>query len=208
MKLYLPINGNRRYSELCHQYPDNLGHIIGPSYYQKPRRSISFVADNDAFKYWKEKRPFGETEWMAMLSRIEKSGMSPDWVVVPDSVCDRDGTLRNWEKYAPMVSGYTKAFVLQDGMKIGDVPKADVYFVGGSTEFKWSTAHFWTKHLPRVHIGRVRTRRLGYCEMIGAESCDGSGWLRETVNGSPFKQMEAWLEKCNVQHEFGFAKIP
>jgi len=202
VRLFLPINGNKRFTALCREHPNNLGYIIGPSYYQKPKEGIAFVADNDAFKYWRDKRPFEEAEWFGMIGKIYKSGLEPLWIVIPDSVCDRDGTLRNWEKFSPMITGYQKAFVLQDGMKIGDVPEADVYFVGGSTEFKWSTAHYWIKHLPRVHVGRVRSRRLLYCEKIGAESCDGSGWLRETVNGRPFKQMEAWLEKCNVQHEF------
>lgn len=201
MRLFLPINGNKRFSELCLQYPDNLGYIVGPSYYQKPRFEIEFVADNDAFRCWRDKLPFDIEGWMAMIRKIEKSGLKPLWVAIPDSVADRDGTLRNWEKFSPMITDYPKAFVLQDGMKIGDVPKTDIYFIGGSTEFKWTTAHFWIKHLPRVHIGRVRTRRLPYCEKIGAESCDGSGWLRDTVKGSAFQQLEAWVMKLNTQYE-------
>lgn len=201
MRVFLPISGNKPYEKLCREYPSNLGYIIGPSYYQKPKSGIPFVLDNDAFKCWKENTDFNELAWFKMLKRIELSGQSPLWIVVPDAVCNRDKTLRNWEKYNAVYPEFPKAFVLQDGMTMGDVPKADIYFVGGSTEFKWSTAHVWCKHLPRVHVGRVRSRRLEHCERIGAESCDGSGWLRETVNGRPFRQLQAWLEGCNFQYE-------
>lgn len=202
MRLFLPISGNKRYRELCEAHPKSLGYIIGPSYYQRPKPGIDFVLDNDAFKCWKEKREFDAAAWMKMIGKIERSGMFPRWVVVPDVVCDRDGTLRNWERHSPLVANFPRAFVLQDGIKLSDLPEAEVYFVGGSTQFKWSTAHFWCKHLSRVHVGRVRSRRLYHCERIGAESCDGSGWLRESVLGRPFRQLEAWLEGCNFQYEF------
>ena len=108
MRLFLPINGNKRFTALCREYPNNLGYIIGPSYYQKPKEGIAFVADNDAFKYWREKCPFGVSEWTDMIGKIDKSGLNPLWVVIPDSVCDRDGTLKNWEKFSPMINGYKR----------------------------------------------------------------------------------------------------
>jgi hypothetical protein len=44
----------------------------------------------------------------------------------------------------------------------------------------WSTGREWTKHFPRVHVGRVNSRRLlEQAESAGAESCDGTGWFRD-----------------------------
>lgn len=112
--------------------------------------------------------------------------------------------LKAWENYSDMIK-WPKAFVLQDGISIREVPNADLYFVGGSDEFKWSTSQYWCDNLPRVHIGRVRTKKLDYCERIGAESCDGSGWLRETVLGRPFRQLEAWLMNEHTRQQYLFA---
>lgn len=207
MRLFVPINGNKEYKALCLEYPNKLGYIIGPSYYQRPKPGIEFVLDNDAFLCWREKREFDVDAWQKMIWKVEKTRLLPQWIVVPDVVCDRDGTLRNWEKYSPMIKDHSKAFVLQDGIAIGDLPEADIYFVGGSTEFKWRTAHFWCKHLPRVHVGRVRTRRIHHCERIGAESCDGSGWLRDTVRGSAYQQLEAWTRELNIQYEFSKTQL-
>lgn len=204
MRLLVPINGNAPYTALCKQYADRLGYIIGPSYYQRPRFGIPFALDNDAFRYFKNGQAFNLTPWLEMLTRISKLKLDPLWVVVPDVVGNAKATLDNWYKFnhIPYELGFRRAFVLQDGMTLGMVPLADVYFVGGSTQFKWSTAHVWCKHLHHVHVGRVRTRRLPYCEKIGAESCDGSGWLRDTTKGRAFRKLEAWLERCNHQYEF------
>lgn len=200
MRVYVPINGNKKFRVLCEENPERLGYIISPSYYLKPKPNIPFILDNDAFGCWKRETQFDHKAWFKMLSKVALSGHQPEWTIIPDVVCDRDGTLKNWEIYEKHVDG-PKAFVLQDGMVIGDVPKADVYFVGGSDGFKWVTAKYWCGNLPRVHVGRVRSKKLHYCEKIGAESCDGSGWMRETVNGRPYRQLEAWVLNCNHQYD-------
>lgn len=206
MRVFVPINGNKKCYQLAKDNPERLGYIISPSYYLRPKDGVPFILDNDAFGCWKRGTEFDENAWNSMNRKVEHSGRIPEWAIVPDVVCDREGTLRNWERYEGIIH-WPKAFVLQDGMTLGDVPKADVYFVGGSDHFKWGTAKHWCDNLPRVHIGRVRSRRLHYCDGIGAESCDGSGWLRETVNGRPFRQLEAWVLKCNHQYEIKFSTI-
>lgn len=61
-----------------------------------------------------------------------------------------------------------------------DVPTdADVIFVGGSTDWKWKNLYEWTKNFKRVHVGRVNSERLLWiAHEAGAESCDGTGWVR------------------------------
>lgn len=201
MRVFVPISGNRVFNDLARNHPERLGHIISPSYYIRPKHGISFVLDNGAFGCWKQGTQFDELAWRKTIDKIVDSGICPEWCVIPDVVCNKQRTLEFWYKYSTLTPEWPKAFVLQDGMDMQDIPEADVYFVGGSNAFKWSTARFWCMHLKRVHIGRVRHRKLHYCESIGAESCDGSGWLRETVLGRPFKQLEAWVLKCNHQYE-------
>lgn len=199
MRVYVPINGNKKFAWLAREKPDRLGFIISPSYYLNPKWGIPFVLDNDAFGCWRRGEPFNETAWRKMIDKVLKTGMCPSWCVIPDVVCSKEGTLKAWEKYKNSIPDWPKAFVLQDGMCLEDVPEAQVYFVGGSDSFKWHTAKYWCENLPRVHIGRVRSRKLAYCDKIGAESCDGSGWLRESVHGRPFRQLEAWLDNQHTR---------
>lgn len=204
MRVFVPINGNKKYTELARANPERLGHIISPSYYLKPKEGIPFVLDNDAFGCWKRGESFDSSAWFDMIEKINRTGMNPEWCIIPDVVCDKNGTLKAWENYSDMIK-WPKAFVLQDGISIREVPNADLYFVGGSDEFKWSTSKYWCDNLPRVHIGRVRTKKLAYCERIGAESCDGSGWLRETVLGRPFRLLEAWLMNQHTRQQYLFS---
>lgn len=61
-----------------------------------------------------------------------------------------------------------------------DVPDdAEVVFVGGTTKWKWRNLRTWTDNFPRVHVGRVNSERLLWmAHESGAQSCDGTGWLR------------------------------
>jgi hypothetical protein len=104
------------------------------------------------------------------------------WVVVPDSIGDRDETLRLWDIHAAALQafGVPLAMAVQDGMSPADVPKeASIVFVGGSTSWKWRNLPMWTESFSRVHVGRVNSLRLLLmAEKSGAESCDGTGWFR------------------------------
>jgi hypothetical protein len=61
-----------------------------------------------------------------------------------------------------------------------DVPlSADIVFVGGSTCWKWRNAGMFVAQFPRVHVARVNwVDKLEYCERIGVESVDGTGFFR------------------------------
>lgn len=53
----------------------------------------------------------------------------------------------------------------------------------------------WCKNFKRVHVGRVNNeRRLQYCEDIGAESVDGTGWFRDKSDPKKMPVMLKWLD--------------
>lgn len=191
-------HSSRWYMSMCAKYPDRLGWLIGPRHWKNPRSGVAFALDNDAFTCWTQVKPFDFVAWRSFLGRIRDTLETPIWAAVPDVVANREATLRQWNEWSFLVveNGWPTALVVQDGMTMRDVEscKPDVVFVGGTTEWKWKTAHLWCQDFPRVHVGRVRSRRLTYCQQIGAESCDGTGWFRESVRGRPARQLEAWIE--------------
>jgi len=172
---------------------------------------VAVALDNDAFTHFKNGTPYDFIAWRSLLGRIRDAGQTPLWAAVPDVVTDRAATIRQWGEWAFLIQeiGWKTALVVQDGMTIQDVErcKPDVVFVGGSTGWKWATAHKWCQDFPRVHVGRVNgKRRLWHCQRIGAESCDGSGWTRGTTKGREARQLEAWLENPEPHPELSFIK--
>ena len=95
--------------------------------------------------------------------------------------------------------GCPLAFAAQDGMTPADVPNnADVVFIGGTTSWKWRNLLSWTVAFPRVHVGRVNSRRLlEQAETAGAESCDGTGWFRDPTRTA---ELEAYLKHGHKTH--------
>ena len=124
------------------------------------------------------------------------------WVVVPDVVADRSGTLREWEIHAPKLlnMGHTLAMAVQNGMTQADVPEsASVVFVGGTTEWKWRNLKMWTDNFSRVHVGRVGSERLLWmAHDAGAESCDSTGWGREGYGSGRIQGLMNYLEESTT----------
>lgn len=183
-----------------------LGWLMGPASWKRPRRSLPYALDNDAFGAWKNGTPWDEKAWLAMLEKAKNSQIEPLWALVPDVVANREATLENWTKYVGIVKshGFTPAFAAQDGMTIEDVPEdAVVVFIGGTTQWKWRTLPMWVRSFPRVHLGRCGTSRwkLERLESLGVESCDGSGWFRATANGREARQLRAYLAHDKHQQE-------
>jgi len=174
---------------IAQRFPGRLAHLIGPGGWRTP--FLPYALDNGAFGAWASGTPFNEDAFCELLARAQcheeasRAGGSceaPLWVAVPDVVADRRATLDSWGAWAPRLRryGWPLAFVVQDEMVRQDVPgDADVVFVGGTTKWKWSTVPAWCAWFRRVHVGRVnRPRALDYLDQLGAESCDGTGWLR------------------------------
>jgi hypothetical protein len=165
-----------------------LGHLYGPEAGARrgPYAHLPYALDNGAFAAWTEQRVWDAAQWCRLLEWGAAAEIAPLWTLIPDVVTDAPATLASWKTYAQTVRdtyGWPIALAVQDGMKPEDVlalaVQPDVVFVGGSTQWKWASASWWTKSFPRVHIGRVNSvRRLYLCAEIGAESVDGTGWFR------------------------------
>lgn len=184
---------------LAGKYPGRMGWLVGPKAMSKTkfRNWMPFALDNDAFSAWTTQTDWDESRWFNMLEQIKLMRLPPLWAVVPDVVGDCEKTLERWHTYAPILDkyGFKKAFAVQDGMTPGRIPTGvDVIFVGGTTQWKWQTAKRWADTQYPVHIGRVNSvEKLTYCEEIGVQSVDGTGWLKDTETGRKAKLLNRWL---------------
>lgn len=211
MMLMFGANGNPTAYYLCGKHHGKIGMLMGPSTFVKPRSWMPFALDNDAFIAFTKKTDWDKDAWIAMLKKVKDSKFKPRWCAVPDVVMDPVGTLKRWHEFSPVVQefGFPMAFVVQDGHKPKDVPKsASVVFVGGSTQFKYQTLKTWTDNFKRVHVGRVNEIwRFEMLEDFGVESCDGSGWFRDTDEGRRIRQVKHWLNgEVKPQPRFQFAR--
>lgn len=176
-------NSGMQIGYLAGKYPNRLGWLISPDGWRKPPSWMPYALDNGAFGAWSNQRPWDEGKFVTLLERA-RMHFRPLWVVVPDVVADREATIEKWPIWKPkireIIPDVPLAFAVQDGMTPADVPSdADVVFVGGTTDWKWRYARTWTENFKRVHIARVNSeRKLWACHDIGAESCDGTGWMR------------------------------
>lgn len=179
-------------------FPNKLAHLHSCERLSEPKKGIPWALDNGVFGAFTSGRIWSEEPFYSFLDAY--SAWNPMWAVVPDWVGDRDKTLELWKKHSPALKsfGVPLAFAAQDGMNPDDVPKdADIIFVGGSTSWKWRNLLMWTKNFPRVHVGRVNSRRLlEIAEESGAESCDGTGWFRDPKRT---QELEDYLKYKNQQ---------
>lgn len=191
---------------LAGRFPGNLGHLFSPGAERGPFKFMPYALDNGAYGAFSKGAEWDEAAWRRLLEWARISGQDPLWVLVPDVVGDRLRTLRKWEMFHHVARRYKwpLAFAVQDGMEPADVPLgADVVFVGGSTDWKWSTYRSWCAAFPRVHVGRVNTYgQLYKCADAGAESVDGTGWFRGDQR--QYNGLLAFLEEQageRVRHE-------
>lgn len=167
---------------LAGRYEGRLGHLYSPGSQTGPYSYLPYALDNGAFPAFLSGKPWTPEPWRKLASWAKLTGQAPRWILVPDVVGDKVGTLKNWKQYHEEAEGFgwPLAFAAQDGMTFSDVPKkAEVVFLGGSTTWKRQSIGPWCKHFKRVHVGRVNTYSwLWYCHDAGAESVDGTGWAR------------------------------
>ena len=179
--------------------PARLGHLFSPGAQTGPHVFMPYALDNGAFGNWKNQTPFDAEAWSELLGWAAASGQRPLWCLVPDVVGDRVGTLAAWDRFAPIAAayGWPLAFAAQDGMRTADVPMAAAtVFLGGSTEWKWSSIREWSRAFPnRLHVGRVNgLRQLRICADEGVASCDGTGLSR---TARQWRELEIFLAEMN-----------
>ena len=183
----------------------DIGSLISPK--QPGNKTPIYACDNDVYnnrndpEWWCRE---GEKRWLKMLDTISGEHL-PLWAALPDVYGDWLRTLeRGWHYREELLSrGIRVAIALQNG--IGDWSEAlalspDAVFVGGSTEWKWKYAEEICAYFqPRgiwVHIARVS----GYLKAreslrIGADSIDGTGWMR-----NPGRNLPELLQELDGTH--------
>lgn len=179
--IVMPGNdGGAWWGYLCGKYPGRIASLISPGRWKTPVPFAEYALDNGAFT------GFDAESFTTLLTKAERH-KKPIWVAVPDAVGNRDLTLQRWSEWQHQLTKWTLAMVVQDGMTAADVPpEASVVFVGGSTLWKWKSVRGWCADFPRVHVGRVNTERhLWMAHEAGAESCDGTGWMRDIEEELP-----------------------
>jgi hypothetical protein len=169
---------------LAGRWPGRIGSIMSPDGWRTLPPWLPYAIDNGAYPIWRRGGTWDEDAFYRLCAKATFIH-EPLWIAVPDVVADREATLDSWRRHHLKVSLFAPhlAFVVQDEMTPDDIPNnADVVFIGGTTEWKWKNLRTWTKHFPRVHVGRVNTERLLWeAHDAGAESCDGTGWFRGDV---------------------------
>lgn len=160
---------------------------------------IPWALDNGKFPCWSSGKAWDEDLfWTVALKRYCPM---PRWVVVPDVVADREGTLREWHRCHRRLLdfGHTLAMAVQDGMTPDDLPDAaTVVFVGGTTKWKWRSLPMWAATGKRLHVARVGSERmLWMAHDAGAESCDSTGWGREGYGNGRIAGLLRYLDQSS-----------
>lgn len=178
---------------------DELGMISTPAQNNSIRPGWQWVADNGCFG----KGYPGDVEYLRWLAERQSLAATCWFATAPDVVGDAKATLKRSAPFMPVIRalGFPVALVGQDELENLPVPWGafDVFFIGGSTEWKLSPAAAGlaaeaNARGKSVHMGRVNTKnRLQYAESIGCDSCDGT-----TLAFGPDKNLRyllKWLEE-------------
>tara|TARA_R110001599_G_scaffold43112_1_gene129426 strand:+ start:1659 stop:2282 length:624 start_codon:yes stop_codon:yes gene_type:complete len=176
------------------KYDGRIAHLYSPDGWRRPKPYVKYALDNGRFS-----ESWSERDYLKMLDAAASHRDQPIWALVPDVVGDREATIREWDVWAPRIAAYRwpLAFAVQDGCQPTDVPEdAEVIFVGGTTKWKRKSLAMWCDSFKRVHVGRVNTNKwLWECDEAGAESCDGTGWMRG--NQDQLKGLVDYLERSS-----------
>lgn len=206
MRVMVSNQSRAEFHFLAGRYPDRIGWLISPGGTRAPRW-FSYALDNGAFPIWRRGGTWDASSYRRLLLWAERQPTAPLWVLVPDVVGSRDGTLRLWQEWAPRLRAdynWPLAFAVQDGMTPMDIPeRAAVIFVGGSTHWKRRTLEMWCRTHPRVHVGRVNSVQfLWLCAEVGAESVDGTGWYHQNA-----RQLYGLMDFC-LDYQNGHRRDP
>lgn len=165
--------------KLAPEFPNNLGHLLTPnngnSIGTLLTTGLVWAADNSAFS------GFNSDRFLIFLKKITSHPRCL-FVVCPDVVADSVKTLQLYKQWVEIVRStrHPVAFVLQDGQENYELPNADAYFIGGSTEFKLSRT---VRDICRecraknawLHMGRVNSlKRIRWANTLCCNSIDGT----------------------------------
>jgi hypothetical protein len=202
LRLYVCRPTGDRTIEACRAH--NFGALLSPistrstatrvqitdmSGHSNPIEGLPFVLDNGVWSCHQAAVEWSDEPLLRMIDRFNHRDLKPAFVVAPDIIAAGDESLAfslDWLRAKRSRCGDLPwLLAVQDGMQVERVREALLehrlagIFVGGSTEWKWSTVHAWSELALalglRVHVGRVNgQRRAQLCSDIGVHSIDGS----------------------------------
>lgn len=174
--------------DLFAKYPEKIALLISPEGFRPHQLQYAYAFDNGAYKN------FNEIGFFKMLDASKKY-TAPIFVVCPDVVGCHARTIALWQYYYTALKkyNYPLAFVAQNGCTPEMVPKnCDWIFIGGLDPWKMDNIHRFIGFGKPVHVGRVNSiSRLKYCESLGVNSIDGTGWMR--FRGKNFFDLLDWF---------------
>lgn len=147
---------------------------------------FQYMIDNGAYTYWRRGVPYDPVPFRRLLA---SHGVGADMIVAPDIVAGGLESLQMSLSWLPELLTYGPRILIpvQDGMTTDDlspvVSDRIGVFLGGSTEWKEHTMHYWGAFCQSIgcyyHVGRVNTLRRIYMALDAhADSCDGSSASR------------------------------
>jgi len=163
-----------------------IGRVMTPDARSQPAPEERWALDNGAFAAWRRGDPeFPAEQFRTHLEWGARQATMPVWAVVPDRVAQGPTSLDYSTEWLTggELPGWPWYLAVQDGMPtdmVRDVARATAVaglFVGGSTEFKVSTAAMWVEVADSLgiacHWGRAsRMSWATYASEIGCTSCD------------------------------------
>lgn len=184
----------------------------------------SYFYDNLAFSDWRNGTPFDDNAfsddvaklaaWSTPLPEGEQGPAPlppPEFCVLPDRVAAGLESLALSMTWLDRLQclGLRWALAVQDGMAPADIPWSKpfcVVFVGGSLEWKKTTAGIWAdeahKHGKRCHVGRVGNKdAVRWAADLGADSVDTAQclWAMDSA-----RRYRGAIQSANKQLKWSF----
>ena len=188
MKIYTGTCGGKKL-DLLKKY--DLGIMVSGDKLSSDFSSFPCAIDNGAFEAWRRGMPWSGDRFLSLLNKYWDSGITADFVVAPDIVAGGCDSLELSLSWFPRLRPAKIALAVQDGMTVQTIREIggkylrliDVIFVGGTKEWKWSTAKEWVDFAhadgKKCHIARCGTlEKLRYAQKIGADSVDSTSFVR------------------------------
>ena len=156
----------------------------------KPRAAYDrepLAVDNGAYSSWRQGKPWNGDKFLRHIDRVYETGLSPDWVVIPDVVGNaRESIARSWTWVDRIPDEWPKLLALQDDYTPEAAehfaPLIDGIFLGGLPEFQATNARPWRQWCNDrgllFHWGGVgKFWKLQAAYDLGCDSVDSSQML-------------------------------
>jgi len=193
MDIYMPGHGSVQRLDFCRDY--NIGLLYSSHRCEMPKPyDRKYIIDNGAYSAYLKNKVLDVTLFYAMLSKLRNYTYKPTFVCIPDIVAGGVKSFKfSLDHIGKIPKEFRKYFVVQDGqydylLEETVLPLIDGIFVGGTTKWKWRSAHNWIdwahENNIKCHIGRVGTwKNFLKAYNLGADSIDGSTPMRHDKLG-------------------------